>query len=150
MEIVLKKDYDKLGEIRDIITVKDGFARNFLIPFGIAVPATEGNKKVVEESKKIALKRGEKKKKEAQILAKKIEEVPCTIPVKVKQDDEIYGSVTTNEIAEFLNKEGFKIEKSAIQLDDPIKQLGVYNINIKLHKDISAKLKIWVVNEETK
>jgi large subunit ribosomal protein L9 len=148
MEIVLKKDYDKLGKIRDIITVKDGFARNYLIPQGIAVPATEGNKKAVEESKKIAIKRGEKKIREARKLAKKIEEVPCTIPVKVKQDDEIYGSVTVNEIAEFLKKEGFKIEKTAIQLADPIKQLGVYNTKIKLYKDIFAKLKIWVVNEE--
>lgn len=150
MEIVLKLDHDKLGKAMDVITVKDGYARNFLIPSGIAVPATEGNKKAVAEAKKNAQKRDEKKSKEARKLAKKIEDVPCTIPVKVKKDEEIFGSVTANEIAEFLNREGFNIEKTAVELEEPIKQLGVYSVKIKMHSDVYAKLKVWVVNEEAK
>lgn len=150
MELVLKQDHDTLGKAMDVITVKDGYARNFLIPSGIAVPATEGNKKAVSEAKKIAQKRDEKKSKEARKLAKKIEDVPCTIPVKVKKDEEIYGSVAANEIAEFLNREGFTIEKAAVELEEPIKQLGVYSVKIKMHSDVYAKLKVWVVNEEAK
>ena len=150
MEIVLKQDHDKLGKAMDVITVKDGYARNYLIPSGIAVPATEGNKKAVAEAKKFAQKRDEKKSKEARKLAKKIEDVPCTIPVKVKKDEEIFGSVTANEIADFLNREGFTIEKSAVELEEPIKQLGVYSVKIKMHSDVYAKLKVWVVNEEAK
>ncbi len=150
MEIVLKQDYDKLGKAMEVISVKDGYARNFLIPAGIAVPATEGNKNAVAEAKRFAEKRDEKRSKEARQLAKKIEDVPCTIPVKVKKDEEIYGSVSSHEIADFLGKEGFKVDKAAVELEEPIKQLGVYSVKIKLHKDVFAKLKVWVVNEETK
>ncbi len=148
MEIVLKQDYETLGKAMDVLSVKNGYARNFLIPQGIAVPATEGNKNAVAEAKRCSHKRDEKKSKEARQLAKKIEEVPCTIPVKVKKDEEIFGSVSSHEIAEFLNKEGFSIDKSSIQLEEPIKQLGVYSIKIALYKDVYAKLKVWVVNEE--
>jgi large subunit ribosomal protein L9 len=148
MEIVLKQDYEALGKALDVITVKDGYARNFLIPAGIAVPATEGNKKAVAETKKFAQKRDEKISKEARRRAKQIEEVPCTIPVKVKKDEEIFGSVSSVEIADFLGREGFPIDKSAVELEEPIKQLGVYSVKIRLHKDVYAKLKVWVVNEE--
>jgi large subunit ribosomal protein L9 len=148
MEIILKKDYTKLGKAMDVLNVKDGFARNYLIPSGLAVPATEGNKRAIQELKRAALKREEKKIKESRQLAKKIEEVPCTIPVKVKSGEEIFGSVTGQEIAEFLAKEGFTVEKSAVELDEPIKQLGVYTVKITLFKDVQAKLKVWVVKEE--
>lgn len=148
MKIILKQDYDKLGTAMDFVTVKDGYARNLLIPSGIAVPATEGNKKALAEAKRFALKRDEKKSKEAQQLAKKIENVPCTIPVKVKKEEEIFGSVSAHEISDFLNKEGFKIDKAAVVLDEPIKQLGVYSVKIKLHSDVYAKLKVWVVKED--
>jgi large subunit ribosomal protein L9 len=148
MEIVLTKDYEQLGKAMDVINVKDGYARNFLIPQGIAVPATEGNRKKVAEAKRIAEIREEKKIKEARQLAKKVEQVPCTIPVKVGEDDKIFGSVTAQEIADFLKKEGFDIEKRHIDLEEPIKQLGVYSIRIILFKDVEAKLKVWVVKEE--
>ncbi len=148
MEVVLKKDYEKLGKAMDVIKVKDGYARNFLIPSGIAVPATEGNKNIVADARRIAEKRDEKKAKSARQLAKKIEEVPCTIAVKVKKDEEIFGSVSSHEIAEFLKREGFDIDKAAVELEEPIKQLGVYSIKIKVHRDVYAKLKVWVVKEE--
>ncbi|NLP01334.1 MAG: 50S ribosomal protein L9 [Fibrobacter sp.] len=148
MEVVLKKDYDGLGKAMDVIPVKDGYARNFLIPQGIAVPATEGNKKKVAEAKKAAERKEEKKIAEARELSKKIEQIPCTIPVKVGEEEKIFGSVSAQEIADFLKKEGFNIEKRDVDLEEPIKQLGVYNIKINLYRDVSAKLKVWVVKEE--
>jgi large subunit ribosomal protein L9 len=150
MEIVLAKDYTDLGKAMDVLTVKDGFARNFLIPAGIAVPATEGNRKKVAEAKRISELGEEKKLKAARQQAAKIEQVPCTIPVKVGEEDRIFGSVTTQEIADFLQKEGFAIEKSHIELEEPIKQLGVYTVTVVLYKDVAAKLKVWVVKEEHK
>ncbi|MBN1981305.1 MAG: 50S ribosomal protein L9 [Chitinivibrionales bacterium] len=148
MKVILKQDHQKLGKALDTVTVKDGYGRNFLIPNGIALPATDGNLKVVQESKKYVAKREEKKEREARQLAKKIENVPCTMPVKIKEGEEIYGSVSSQEISEFLKKEGFAIERSQIELDEHIKQLGVYTISIKLYKEVSAKLKVWVVKEE--
>ncbi|HLV31101.1 MAG TPA: 50S ribosomal protein L9 [Chitinispirillaceae bacterium] len=148
MEVVLKRDYEGLGKAMDVVTVKNGYARNFLIPREIAVPATEGNKKKVAETKKIAEIREEKKIVEVRELAKKIEQVPCTIPVKVGEGDKIFGSVSAQEISDFLKKEGFDIDKRNVDLDEPIKQLGVYNIKINLYRQVSAKLKVWVVKEE--
>ena len=150
MEIVLTKDYQDLGKAMEVLTVKDGFARNFLIPNGIAVPATEGNRKRVAETKRIAELGEEKNLKEARPRAKKIEQVPCTIPVKVGEEDRIFGSVTAQEIAEFLQKEGFEIDKSNVELEAPIKQLGVYTVTVVLYKDVAAQLKVWVVKEEQK
>jgi large subunit ribosomal protein L9 len=150
MQVILKQDYEKLGKINDIVTVKDGYARNLLIPAGIAVPATEGNKKVVSEAKLTAQKREDKEAKKSRKLAKKIEDVPCTIPVNVKTDEEIFGSVTAQDISDFLKKEGFEIDKAAVELDEPIKKLGVYSVKVKLFNDVYAKLKVWVVKEEKK
>jgi large subunit ribosomal protein L9 len=148
MEVVLMKDYENLGSALDVVSVKDGYARNYLIPQGVAVPATEGNKKRVAEAKRIAEAREEKKIGESRELAAKIEQIPCTIPVKVGEEDKIFGSVTAQEIAEFLNKEGFEIEKRHVELEEPIKQLGVYTVTINLYRTVSAKLKVWVVKED--
>jgi|SRR5271157_279791 large subunit ribosomal protein L9 len=148
MEVVLKKDHDKLGKAMDVVNVADGYARNFLIPQGIAVSATEGNRKAVAESKRLSEKREEKKQKEAKVQAAQIEKVPCTIKVKVGEEDRLFGSVTTQEIADFLAKEGFSIDKRDIELEESIKQLGVYSVKITLYKDVFAHLKVWVVKEE--
>jgi len=148
MEIVLKQDYENLGQALDVVNVKDGYARNFLIPQGIAVPATKGNMQAVAEAKKMYEKREEKRIGGAKELAKKIEKVPCTIPVKVGEDDKLFGAVTSQEIASFLQKEGFEIEKKHVLLEEPIKQIGVYTVTIKLHRDVSANLKVWVVKED--
>jgi large subunit ribosomal protein L9 len=148
MEIVLTKDYQELGKALDVMTVKDGFARNFLIPNGIAVPATAGNMKRVAEARRIADLTEKKKLNDARERAKKIEQVPCTIPVKVGDEDRIFGSVTAKEIAEYLQKEGLEIEKGNIMLEEPIKQLGVYTVTVSLYKDVAAQVKVWVVKEE--
>lgn len=148
MKVILKKDQGKLGTIMNVVSVKDGYARNFLFPRGIAVPATDGNLKSLAEAQQISQKREEKKLKEARQLAKKIENVPCTIPARVSEEDKLFGSVGMQEIADFLKKEGFEIERSAVELEEPIKQLGVYNIKINLYKDVAAKLKVWVVKDD--
>jgi large subunit ribosomal protein L9 len=148
MKVVLQKDHHPLGKEMDIVNVKDGYARNFLIPQGIAVSATDGNVRAVATAKQIAEKRQEKRAGAAAALAKKIEKVPCTIPVKVGEDERIFGSVTPQHIADFLVKEGFDVDRKAIELDEPIHQLGVYSVKIKLFKDIFATLKVWVVKEE--
>lgn len=148
MEVVLIKDYQGLGKAMDVLPVKDGYARNYLIPQGIAVPATEGNKKKVAEVKSLNERREVKKLADAREVAKKIEQTPCTIAVKVGEEEKIYGSVSAQEISDFLKKEGFDVEKRQVGLEEPIKQLGVYNIDISLYRDVSAKLKVWVVKEE--
>ncbi len=150
MEVVLKKDHPDLGKALDVINVKDGYARNFLIPNGIAVMASEGNKKTVAEAKKLTEKREEKKVKEARQLAKKIENIPCTIPVNVGEDDKLFGSVTSQEIVDFLAKEDIVVEKRNVELEEAIKQLGVYSVKVFLYKDVYAKLKVWVVKETAK
>ncbi|MBD3343838.1 MAG: 50S ribosomal protein L9 [Chitinivibrionales bacterium] len=148
MDVILKQDYGKLGKTMDVVSVKEGYARNFLFPRGIAVLATEGNRKAVAEAKKVNEKREGKKIKEAGELAQKIEKVPCTIPVKVGEEDKMYGSVGSQEICDFLKKEGFDIERSKVMLEEPIKQLGVYTIDIDLYKDVIAHLKVWVVKDQ--
>lgn len=150
MRVVLKQDYGKLGSAMDIVNVKDGYARNFLIPSGIAVVATEGNIKSVAEVRRVSERREDKRAKVAEELVRKIEQIPCTISVAVGEGDKMFGSVTTQEIAEFLQREGHNIQKSAIELEEPIKQLGVYNVTIKLFRDIQATLRVWVVKEEAK
>lgn len=148
MQVVLKQDYGQLGQAMDVVTVKNGYARNFLIPQGIAVPASEGNRRAVAEAKKFAERREQKRIVESGAQAKKIENIPCTIPVKVQEGEKIYGSVGTQEIVEFLKKEGFAVEKRAVELEEPIRELGVYNVPIRLHKEVTATLKVWVVKEE--
>jgi large subunit ribosomal protein L9 len=148
MKVILKQEHGKYGQAMSVINVKDGYARNFLFPRGIAVPATDGNLKAITEHQKTAAKREDKKQKEARQLAKKIENIPCTIPVKVGEEDKLFGSVGTQDIADFLKKEGFDIERSAVELEEPIKQLGVYNVKINLYKDVAAKLKVWVVKDD--
>lgn len=148
MRVVLKQDYGKLGKALDIVQVKDGYARNFLIPSGIAVVATDGNVKSVAEVRRVSERREAKRANHADDLAKRIEQVPCTIPVTVGEDDKMFGSVTAQEIAEFLQREGYNVGRQAVELEDPIKQLGVYNVNIRLHRDICATLRVWVVKNE--
>ena len=148
MKVILTEEIPNLGAIGSIVEVAPGYGRNFLIPQGIAVLATEGNKRAVAESKKQAEKKEKKKAGEASELAKRIENIPCTIPVKVGEEDKLFGSVGQQELVDFLKKEGFEVERRAVLLDDPIKQLGVYEVGIKLHRDVIAKLKVWVVKED--
>lgn len=146
MKIVLRKDIDKIGKSGDIVLVKDGFARNFLLPKGFALLATKNNIGMVEEEKKKLVKNKEIEKNKAQELADKLQGVSCTITTEA-QDDILYGSVTVQEIAKALEIEQVKIEKKDILLDEPIKKLGIYEIEIRLHPEVKTKIKVWVVGK---
>lgn len=148
MKIILQQDYPTLGSALDVMEVKDGYARNFLIPEGIALPATKGNLRHAEEMKKYSAKKFEKALSAAEELAVKINEASINFSVKVKGGDDIYGSVTASDISESLKENGLEVSKASIILSEPIKKIGFYEVNIKLHKTVSAVLKVTVAKEE--
>ncbi len=147
MEIILRQDYEQLGKMGDVVTVKDGFARNYLIPKGIAYVATKTNKKRFENELQMQNWRKEKEKRAAEELAKKLETVSCTIPVQVGEEEKLFGSVTSQNIAEALASLGYEVDRRKIQLEEPIKSLGIYSVPIKLHPEVTATVKVWVVKE---
>ena len=147
MKVILRKNYEKLGEIGEIVEVKNGFARNFLIPRQYAYAATPGNVKAFEEEKKQILKRETKELEEAQKLAADLENVSISIPVKVGEEDKIFGTVTTQMIADSLKEKGFEVDKRKIEITEPIKALGIYSVNVKLHPKVNTAVKTWVVRE---
>lgn len=136
---------DNLGEMGETVSVKRGFARNFLIPTGKAVPATEGNAKLVLEHMKLEAKRDDLRKAEAEELARKLGELSCTITVQADEEEKLYGSVTARDIAEALAADGQTFEHRQIALEEPIKQLGVYSVPVKLHAAVEVVAKVWVV-----
>ena len=147
MKVLLREEYKGLGEAGSVVKVKDGFARNFLIPRGIAYLATEQNQKRYENDLKQQSWRVERDKHKAEELAKTLENVSCTISVQVGEEDKLFGSVTAQNIADNLAEQGYKIDRRKIQLDEPIKSLGIYSVAIKLHQDVDASVKVWVVKE---
>ncbi|MCD6377179.1 MAG: 50S ribosomal protein L9 [Caldisericaceae bacterium] len=147
MEIILRRDYQGLGKTGDVVKVKDGYARNFLIPKGIAYLASKENKKRLENELKLKSWRVEKEKLAAEELAKKLANVSCTIPVQVGEEDKLFGSVTSQNIAEALAAQGIEVDRRKIQLEEPIKSLGIYSVPIKLHSEVEATVKVWVVKE---
>lgn len=147
MKILLKKDFDVLGKQGDIITVKEGYARNFLFPKGIAVPATPGNLKAFEQEQKLMARREQKAKQEAERIAKELEKVSVAAVVPVGEEDRVFGSVTSQTIADLLAEKGYSIDKRKILLDEPIKALGVYDVPVKLHPEVEVKIRVWVVKE---
>lgn len=136
---------ENLGEIGQTVSVKRGFARNFLIPTGKAVEATAGNAKMVLEHMKLEAKRDDLRKVEAEELAKKLGELSCTISVQADEEEKLYGSVTARDIAEAIAAEGVTFEHRQIVLEEPIKQLGVYSVPVKLHSAVEVVAKVWVV-----
>jgi len=147
MKIILREAVDRLGERGDTVTVKDGYARNYLIPRGLALRATPGNMRTFEEEKKQHDVRENKTRRLAEDFAKKLRSVSITATVAVGEEDRVFGSVTAQAIAQLLKEKGFEIDKKKILLDEPIKALGVYTIPIKLHHDVQGKVKVWVVKE---
>ena len=147
MEVILKQDIDKLGKAGTVLKVKDGFARNFLIPKSLAVPTTPANlKKLEKEVQRKALEL-EKSRKKAQDLSQKLEGLSLTIPALTQEEDKLYGSIASQDIARTLKEEGFEIDKNNILLDEPIKSLGIYEVPVKLSSEVSAKIKVWIVKK---
>tara|TARA_A100001011_G_scaffold93500_1_gene98373 strand:+ start:3107 stop:3553 length:447 start_codon:yes stop_codon:yes gene_type:complete len=147
MQVIIRKKIEKLGDIGDIINVKDGYARNYLLPRGYVVKATPGNIKEVELIKSQIKKRNDKKINNQKELAKKISQLKINIPVKVGEDNQIFGSVTSANISEYLIEKGFEVNKKSIKLDDPIKSLGIHNVILKLDDGIESTLKVYVIKE---
>ncbi|MBD3234901.1 MAG: 50S ribosomal protein L9 [candidate division Zixibacteria bacterium] len=147
MKVILKDDIDTLGQVGEIVEVKDGYARNFLIPRNLAIPATKGNVKSIDEIHHQKTVRDNKKKKEAEKLRDAIEKTSCTAEVLVGEEDRVFGSVTTYNIVDMLKEKGFDIDRHNVLLEEPIKSLGVYTVPIKIEKDLIANLKVWVVKK---
>ena len=147
MKVILRQDYETLGKIGDLVDVKDGFAINFLLPRKIAYSALKGNIAALEEEKKSVAKKSKQELKTAENLASELEKVSVTIPVQVGEEDKIFGTVTTQMIADSLKEKGHEIDKRKIEITEPIKSLGIYEVNIKLHSSVEGKIKVWVVRE---
>ena len=145
MRVILRKNIEKLGKAGDVVEVKNGYARNFLFPQNLALPSTPGNLKRVEDEKRVLMKKQEKIKEEAENLAKRLEKKSITIPVQVGEKEQMFGSVTAQDIANVLKQEGFSIDKSQIDLSEPIKSLGIYNVKINLHTGVTPVIRVWVV-----
>jgi large subunit ribosomal protein L9 len=147
MKIILMQDMEKLGQAGDVVEVRDGYGRNFLIPNKKATPATPKNLKIAEALKKKRELASAKKKEAAQALADKITNSSSTIMMAAGEEDKLFGSVTADIIAKSLESNGFDIDKKDIILEEPIKKLGVYHVEVKLDYGIRAKLKVGVVKE---
>lgn len=148
MRVILRQSVPNLGRTGDVINVRNGYARNFLLPKGLVAFADERNVQAFEHVKKQLDKKRAKEKVGAEEVAAKMSEYSCTIARKVGEKDKLFGSVTTQDIANELNKAGFSVDKRDIHLNDPIKSLGVHSVEIKLLPEVVATVKVWVVKEE--
>jgi len=147
MEVILREDVDKLGARGDLVKVTSGYARNFLLPKRLAVAATDANKKIVEQERQAHLRKEAKLADEAGDLAKLMASVTVTISQKAGENDQLFGSVTSKDIAEALEKQGYTIERRKIALDEPIKSLGEFKVPLRLHRDVTAEITLNVVKE---
>jgi large subunit ribosomal protein L9 len=150
MRVILLQDIDKLGKKHEIKEVKAGFARNFLIPQGLAKPATEEALKWLETQKEIEAKKAEEELKKVQEVASSIEGQEVIIPVKLGEEDQLFESITTQKISEKLKELGFEIQKSQIALSEPIKELGEFPVKIKFEHNLEAEIRVIVTKEEEK
>ena len=148
MEVILRDDVSNLGTRGQVVKVAPGYARNFLIPQKLAVAATESNKKIVEQERQAHLRKDAKLASEAQDLAKLVNGVSVTFHQKAGENDQLFGSVTSKDVADALAAKGYTIDRRKIQLDDPIKSLGEFKVPVKLHKDVTAEVTVVVAKEE--
>ena len=145
MKIILLSDVENLGESGDVIAVNPGYARNKLIPQGLALRASNRNIAVANENKKVATAKLERENQALNILAKKLSKVEITIEVKVGEEEKMFGSITNKDIHKELIDKGFELEKNQISIEEPIKALGIYHINVKISKDITSDVKLYVI-----
>lgn len=149
MEVILKEDVPKLGHRGDVVKVAEGYGRNFLLPKKLAIEATAANKAVIEQMKAAALRRTAKEKADAEALAKQFEGVTLNFTRRSGEHDQLFGSVTTSELADALTKKGFNVDRRKIELAQPIKTLGEFNVPIRLHRDVIVNVKATVEKEAT-
>jgi len=148
MEVILREDIEKLGTRGQLVKVAPGYARNFLLPKRLAVPATDANRKIVEQERQAHLRREARETADAQDLAKLMATVNVTISQKAGENDQLFGSVTARDIGDALEKQGYTIDRRKILLADPIRQLGEHKVTLRLHKDVTIEIPVNVVREE--
>lgn len=147
MKLILRQEFPQLGHIGDLVEVKEGYARNYLIPRNIAYEATPSSIRQLEEEKKQHSRHLEKEKLSSEKLAVELEKVSVTIQMKVGEEDKLFGSVTSQMIADSLKEKGLTVDKRLIELEDSIKALGIYTVDVKLPGGVVGKVKVWVVRE---
>lgn len=147
MEVILREDVEKVGSRGAVVKVADGYARNFLLPKRLAVPATESNKKIVDQEREAYLRREAKVQSDAQGLAQLMSNVTLTFRHRVGENDQLFGSVTAKDIADALEAQKFHIERRRVQLDEPIRTLGEHQVTLRLHRDVSVPIKVIVEGE---
>ncbi len=147
MEVILRQHVDNLGERGQIVKVADGYARNYLLPRKLALPATDGNRKHVERERRIMETRESEEKGQAEAIAERLAAVDISIARRVGDTDQLYGSVTAADIADFLKSKGYEIDRRKLVLADPIKTIGEHNVPLKLHREVTVPLKVKVVKE---
>jgi|ERR1041384_256937 large subunit ribosomal protein L9 len=147
MEVILRDHVEKLGKRGEIVKVSDGYARNYLLPRKLALPATEGNKKHVERERKIMESREAEEKSQAEAIATRLSTIDISIARRVGETEQLYGSVTAADIADFLKSKGFEIDRRKLILAEPIKTIGEHNVPLKLHREVTVPLKVRVVKE---
>ena len=148
MEVILKEDIIKLGHRGDVIKVADGYGRNYLLPQKLAIEATAANKAVIEQMKGSALRKSAREKVDAESFATKLSEVELVFERKVGENDHLFGSVTSGDIAHELEAKGFKIDRRKISLEDPLKTIGEYHVPVKLHREVTSHVKVTVKGDQ--
>lgn len=148
MEVILREHVDNLGRRGDVVKVANGYARNFLLPRRLALTVTEGNRKQIERERKVADAREHEERQQAEALASRLTQVELVIARRVGETEALYGSVTAADIAEALVGKGLEIDRRKIQLDEPVKQLGEFQVPVKLHREVTAAVRLSVVKAE--
>jgi large subunit ribosomal protein L9 len=147
MEVILKEDVNKLGHRGDVVKVADGYGRNYLLPGKLAIEATLANKAVIEQMKASAVRKSAKEKVQSEDLARQMSDVELTFERKVGDNDHLFGSVTSGDIAQQLEAKGYTIDRRKIALEEPLKQLGEFHVPVKLHRDVTAHVKVTIKSD---
>ena len=148
MEVILKEDVNKLGHRGDVVKVADGYGRNYLLPGKLAIEATANNKAVIEQMKGSSIRKLAKEKIESEELSKKLEAVELVFERKVGENDHLFGSVTSGDIAQQLEEKGYTVDRRKISLEEPLKTLGEFHVPIKLHREVTTHLKVTVKGDQ--
>lgn len=147
MDVILRQDVENVGRAGELVTVKDGFGRNFLLPRGLAYLASEANRRRIEAEAKQRVKKAGAQLESARELAERLQAVSLTFAMKAGEGDKLFGSVTAGDVADRLLAEGFTVDKKAVELHEPIKALGVYAVPVRLHHEVKPEVRVWVVKE---
>ncbi len=147
MEVILKEDVNKLGHRGDVVKVADGYGRNYLLPGKLAIEATLANKAVIEQMKASSVRKSAKEKTQSEDLAKQMDAVELTFERKTGENDHLFGSVTSGDIAHALEAQGFTVDRRKIALEEPLKQLGEFHVPVKLHREVTAHVKVTIKSD---